>query len=284
MIDSPGLELRARSASGFAASGKYAQRVDEFARCWARFYERRALPACELAVLHAGPQHSGLGVGTQLALSVAAALHAWENEPCPPALQLARSVQRGLRSAIGVYGFLEGGLIVERGRWPEEPLSPLDCRFTLPEAWRVVLCCPLGVSGLSGTAEYDAFRRLPAVDRETTQRLVCELRERLLPAALQGDFHGLSESIYRYGHEAGMCFAAVQGGPYNGPLVTQMVDHLRARGVVGVGQSSWGPTVFALQPDPETAEQLARELRSEPLFENVCIQIATVARHGARIR
>ena len=54
-------------------------------------------------------------------------------------------------------------------------------------------------------------------------------------------------------------FAPAQGGRYASPAVAAVVARLRARGVRGVGQSSWGPTVFAVVRRPE-AEALAQEL------------------------
>ena len=60
---------------------------------------------------------------------------------------------------------------------------------------------------------------------------------------------------------AGEPFAADQGGPYAGPAVTGLIDKLRAWDFAGVGQSSWGPTVFAFAPDHSTAGALAAKLR-----------------------
>ena len=50
--------------------------------------------------------------------------------------ELAQSVGRGLRSAVGTYGFVHGGMIAERGKLPGEVISPLDARVVLPEDWR----------------------------------------------------------------------------------------------------------------------------------------------------
>lgn len=283
MIDSPGIAMHFRSADRFETRGIHAARATEVAKRWAEFYGLEQLPRCVIEIEHAAPQHCGLGLGTQLALSVAAGLHRWQGEPCPGPEQLARSVQRGLRSAIGVYGFLEGGLIVERGRLPDESLSPLDCRVHLPEEWRVVVCWPTGESGLSGTAECEAFRRLPAVPPETTARLVELLRNELLPSALAGDFDRFSESVYRYGYEAGLCYRTVQGGPFCSPRVAELVQYFRRNQASGTGQSSWGPTVFAFQPSAQRAEELVSRLRAEPGGKELTVAISRISAHGARI-
>lgn len=283
MLDSPGVQVRFEEAPCFEVRGPYAARTEQFARRWAEFYRLGVMPACAIEVVHAAPEHTGLGLGTQLALSVAAGLHAWNSEPLPPAEQLARSVQRGLRSAIGVYGFLEGGLIVERGRLADEPLSPLDCRVDLPDEWRVVICWPPDEAGLSGAAETEAFAKLPPVPTETTAQLVHLLREQILPAALRGDFAAFSESIYQYGYMAGMCYRAIQGGPFCSPRVAKLVHYLREAGVAGIGQSSWGPAVFALQPDAHAAKQLRDRLRGDAAWSDLEVCIARIANSGAHI-
>ena len=45
-----------------------------------------------------------------------------------------------------------------------------------------------------------------------TAALCREVLVDLLPAAAEGDFDAFGESLYRYGHEAGLLFAAAAGG------------------------------------------------------------------------
>ena len=45
-------------------------------------------------------------------------------------------------------------------------------------------------------------------------------------------------------------FAPAQGGPYARPAVESIVRYLESRGPHGVGQSSWGPTLYAFTDDP----------------------------------
>lgn len=236
-------------------------RVQEFVRRWARFYGWTDLPACRILIENAPPQHVGLGTGTQLALSVAAGLNAMYGVQQAAAIDLAMSVGRGLRSAVGTYGFVQGGLIVERGKLPGEPIAPLDCRLDLPAEWCAVLVRPQVPGGLFGPAEQQAFAELPPVPVDTTEQLIDEIRLRTLPAAAAGDFEAFSQSVYRYGRLAGQCFASIQGGPYNGAHLERLVDTIRRLGVRGVGQSSWGPTLFALQPDQQAAARFHDRLR-----------------------
>jgi predicted sugar kinase len=147
----------------------------------------------------------------------------------------------------------------------------------------VVLVQPAVASGLSGAAEQQAFDNLPPVPPEVTRQLSDEIRLHTVPAAARGDFEQFSESVYRYGRLAGQCFAAIQGGPYNGPHLEQLVDVIRSLGIRGVGQSSWGPTLFALLPDPAAAERFQRcliERLPPPLPKMI---ISPLNRHGAQI-
>ena len=255
-----GPRVRISVAKRFVATGLLKERASTFARRWAEWQGLGEVPACHLDTPSAPPEHSGLGVGTQLALAIAAGLNIFFDRPAPSPGELALSVGRGLRSAVGAYGFAMGGLVVEQGKLPGEPISPLDFQIDLPEVWRFALVRPRGGSGLAGAAEQEAFAELPPVPAAITERLVDEVRERMAPAAAQGAFEDFSNSVYEFGRAAGECFAPRQGGPYNGPLLTEIVAAIRALGVRGVGQSSWGPTIFALLLGESSFSALTAEL------------------------
>jgi beta-RFAP synthase len=282
MVERPGLRLKFATAPHFTASGSLADRALGFARRWAEFH-RRELPDCEVQVANAPPQHAGLGTGTQLGLAVAAGLNAWCGLPAQSPLELAVSVGRGQRSAVGTYGFVHGGLIVDQGKSAGELVSPLDCRVSLPEEWRFVLVRPVELSGLAGDDENRAIASLGEVPRAVHDQLVAEAREHLVPAAVTGDFADFAASLYRYGYLSGLCFAAQQRGPYNGPLLTELVERIRNLGYQGVGQSSWGPTLFTVAESQHHGEQLATRLRSQTWGERLDVLITPPCNAGAQI-
>ena len=283
MVDRPGLELSVEPADTFSVAGSLAERARKFADEWARFYGLIEPPKCHLKIRAAPPEHVGLGTGTQLGLSVAAVLYRFTGQPLPGAAELAASVGRGMRSAVGTYGFLAGGLIVERGKLPTDVLSPLDCRLDLPAAWRFVLLRPANAAAVCGDDERLAFAQLPAVPADVTAQLVAEVRERLVPAAARSEFDKFSESVFQFGRLAGSCFAARQGGAYNGPQLAGLVDLIRSIGVRGVGQSSWGKTLFALLPDQSIAERFVTELRRKFPGDNLEIEISPPNNTGVRV-
>lgn len=254
MVGQGTLRLRIEPAEQFVVEGPLAERVRTTAERFARARGEAELPACRVQVVAAPEEHVGLGVGTQLALSVSAGLNSFLGGDPLDAESLAALSGRGARSAIGTYGFTLGGLLVERGKLADETLSPLECRVEFPAAWRFVLVRPGNQRGLSGEDEQVAFRDLPPVPRETTERLWQEVREELMPAARAPEFERFGESLYRFGYEAGSCFAARQGGPFAGSRIEELVAAIRELGVRGVGQTSWGPTVFALLEDQAATE------------------------------
>ena len=266
MISKPELELRIEKADRLEAAGPMAERAMEFARRWHRWAAEHTKPAsplaCRIEVVAAPRPHTGLGTGTQLGLSVARGLSAlFDVAPQGPAA-LAASVGRGERSAVGSYGFAHGGLLVEAGKRPQQRFSPLVARVELPDEWRFLLVVSEQEEGLSGETERNAFAGLPAVPEEVTASLTEEILLGLVPAALERDFARFSQSLYRYGHTAGMCFASRQHGAFASQRIARIVNTIRELGVEGVGQSSWGPTVFALLQDEAAARALAKKLEA----------------------
>jgi predicted sugar kinase len=83
----------------------------------------------------------------------------------------------------------------------------------------------------------------------------------LVPAVVEGDLAAFGEALFDFNRRCGEAFAPVQGGIYASPAVADLVAFFRRQGVRGVGQSSWGPTVFAVVPDAEEADALSRRLR-----------------------
>ena len=253
MVDRPGLTVRVEPSNDWHSQGPHAARALEFARLFMGNDSRRWAIVVEDAPL----EHAGLGVGTQLALSVAKALAVEIGHDDWPATELAGRVGRGERSAIGIHGFDRGGLIVEGGKTAGEAVSPLVGRFDFPEEWGIVLASPEPASGWHGIREREALASLGPSPAETA--ILCRLvLMNLLPALASRDFDAFGEALFEFNARVGDVFAPVQGGRYSSPAVASCIEGLRALGVKGVGQSSWGPTVFAIVKR-EVAEDIAKK-------------------------
>lgn len=283
MIDSPGTQVRLWEADGLEVDGPLADRARQVAQAVFARWSSRSPVGCRIEIRSTARHHTGLGLGTQLGLAVVAGLHALYQRGELDATGLAGLANRGRRSAIGTHGFLHGGLLVEAGRQQAGPVGALAGRATLPAAWRFVLVCPRDETGLCGADETRVFRQLPPVSPEVSGELSRLARSEILPAARQGRFSALGEALYTYGCLAGNCFAQWQGGPFATPYLASLVEAIRAAGVRGVGQSSWGPTLFALLPDDSAARQLVQHLGERPDAGRLRLHVARPNRAGARI-
>ena len=239
---------------------------------------------CRIEITTLPRRHAGLGSGTQLALALAAGLNAFLGHASKSSTELARAVHRGERSAIGTHGFGRGGLLVEAGKLAANEISPLVSRVDMSPDWRWVLICPESEIGLSGEAERRAFEKLPPVPVETTDRLCRLALLELVPAAITADFTRFSEALYEFGHDAGLCFASQQAGPFASPRVAEIVARVRSLGVLGVAQTSWGPTIAALMPDESAAAALVERLQAASNVGSLDLHVAKPNNHGACVQ
>jgi beta-RFAP synthase len=281
MVEQPGLVLTARPARHWHASGPLAARALDFAR---RFVQAApGVPPLHLHIERTAPQHAGLGTGTQLALAVARAIALASGLTNLDSPELAYRVGRGRRSALGVRGFAQGGFLVDGGQGPSGAIAPLVARADFPEDWRVVLMTPAIRQGLHGCGETQAFellreRGFALAQTEALCRLVLL---GMLPALQERDGDAFGEALYDFNRRAGECFAPVQGGPYAGPATAELIALVRRLGARGAGQSSWGPTVFAVFADPGKAEDFVRRAGDQGLMPGVEVSISGAANQGA---
>ena len=283
MIQRPGIRVCLRPAPAFSVTGKHAKRALNFARRYLAAIGVDVEPKCNIEVADAPEDHIGLGTGTQLALSVATGLSVFLGQGEPPVEMMAVASQRGLRSSVGSHGFSLGGLLLDEGKMGDQRLAKIGDRVVLPEDWRWVLIRPRSGIGLSGASEQRAFHELPPVPVSKTDALLEEVQERLFPAARAADVELFGESLYRYGVMAGKCFAPRQAGAFATEEIQQIVDHCRKLGVRGVGQSSWGPTVFTLFDNDIAAGEFLLQFRAEPCHQDLQCTLAEPDNQGVQV-
>jgi beta-RFAP synthase len=244
-----------------------------------RCQDALGVAGARVRVLEAIPAHVGLGSGTKLALAVTAALAALAGNS-PDAIPLARAAGRGARSAVGLWTFVLGGLVVEGGvrRDVEQP-APLLVRYAMPEEWHCVLAIPAADPGLSGAAEEEAFARLrPDADRAA---LIAQIvLTSLLPALVERDLGEFGAALTRLQRLVGEAFASIQGGTFH-PRAGALVDALLRLGAAGAGQSSWGPAVYGLVGSEQQGRELARRL--EPELGGGRAELVRFDNRGARV-
>jgi beta-ribofuranosylaminobenzene 5'-phosphate synthase len=240
--------------------GEDAERAGEFARRFLDHHDLRG--GARVRVHHALPPHAGLGSGTQLALAVGRALAAVHRIDADVP-QIARAVGRGRRSAIGMWTFAGGGLVVEGGRLPDrDDAGPLVARLAFPSSWRCVVAVPAAPSGLSGNDETAAFDRLPSPPDRDVERVAHLVLMALLPAVADADIDAFGSALTQIQEMTGRWFSLVQGGTFAPGPSESLVRQMREWGAAGVGQSSWGPAVYGVLAGETASTRLAERLRS----------------------
>ena len=253
MIDQPRIFVEAVPANEWQISGSLAARVERF---------RVELPLRSPLSLHAEgpPEHVGLGVGTSLGMALAEVWSRFEGHADRSAHDLARLSGRGRRSGIGVHGFRHGGLVIDPGKDDGGAVSICETRCF---PWPVIVLRPKTTAPVwFGDTEQRVFIRQRPVDRviANRDRLFDLLHRSLLPALTANDFDTFSSSLGLYNRIAGEPFHEEQGGAYSSLEVAKVIEELKKRGHHGVGQSSWGPTVFAIVRSREEGEVLMGQL------------------------
>jgi beta-ribofuranosylaminobenzene 5'-phosphate synthase len=241
------------------------------------------VPPLDVSVLEAIPSHRGLGSGTQLALATARAIDACLHSGQIPVDQLALLTGRGLRSAVGTWGFESGGLIVDGGKLELEPVGTLAARLQFPPDWRFLLIFPNSASGLSGEDEIAAFENLSGMPQETTDTLCRLTVMQFLPAVQNADFGRASAAICQYGRRVGEYFAPAQGGIYVDSRMLDLSRRLADEGIEGFAQTSWGPTCAVLCQDEIMAARVSDLVQSTPQTRDCECLITSPLNRGATV-
>jgi beta-RFAP synthase len=277
----PRLVLSVERSETLSADGEDAVRAAAFA---ARYLSHYGLPpAARVTVHRALPQHSGLGSGTQLALSVARALAELHGHSVDVRV-LAGAVGRARRSAVGTWTFADGGFVVEGGREPEsDTCGPLVARLPFPADWRCVVAVPdAPAAGLSGAAEDAVFASLPKPSERDVEKVAHLVLMLMLPALADAHLDAFGRALTEVQLITGRWFASVQGGAFAHGISAELIARMAEWGARGVGQSSWGPAVYGIVAGDDSAQRLAERVRSF-LGTRGCVFDGPFRSEGARV-
>ena len=129
-------------------------------------------------------------------------------------------------------------------------IPPLVMRHAFPEDWSILVIQLPGLHGLHGADEARAFAGLPPIPEQVTERLCRIVLLDLIPAVLERDLPTFGAALMELQAHVGAIFAPAQGGTYTSPHAAAIVEELGRAGFVGIGQSSWGPTLYAFTDWP----------------------------------
>jgi len=252
----PRFVLRAWPASTWQVTGLAVERVEQQLHQLLRQPELAGVAPLHLQVMEAIPAHVGLGSGTQLALALAELL-ARAHGLRPSLTELLRWTRRGARSGVGAAAFNAGGFLLDLGQYQPPHPSPTYLRLDFPSDWQVALFLPEALPGLHGPREREVFDQLDAQANAVSDRLCRLALLHIVPALLEQRYEDFAEGLWEYNRLAGECFRRWQTGHYHSELVARIVDTLRQSPAKAVGQSSWGPAIFAIAPEAQLREALS---------------------------
>lgn len=261
-LEKPCMVLSAAEAPVLVVEGNDAGRARAYAE---RFYSRCGLPAgrrAKLSLKSALPPHVGLGSGTQLALTVGTALKLLHGLDYTTG-DLALMMGRGKRSGAGIALFDNGGFVLDGGHptGRSRNVPPVLWQEQLPEDWFFVVAIPDAPCGKSGERETGAFRNLPEPSPASAGEVCRHVLMGLVPAIREGDIRAFGRSLTAIQKIVGDCFSPAQAGRFACPFSEKVVALLSEGGAAGVGQSSWGPTVYGLVEGKRVADELASEVK-----------------------
>lgn len=265
---------------------EYAERLCDLLDC----------PGARVTLHETLPRHVGLGSGTQTALAVAAGI-ARLHGVAPRVREWAPELGRGGRSGVGVAAFERGGFVLDGGHPTERftadrpadgewTVPPVTAHHRVPDDWRFLLVCPDAPPGRSGDGEDESMRAVvESADPTVADRIAGVVTRRLLPAVATGAVDRFGAAIRELGRLNGTWFADEQGGVYRPPVGAVVASLADAPAVSGVGQSSWGPAVYAVTgADRADAARAAGERALDAAGVDGDVAVVTASDDGATVR
>jgi beta-ribofuranosylaminobenzene 5'-phosphate synthase len=244
---------------------------------WLNRHQSITLPISKLR-LYAPLPHQGLGSGTQIASMIAFLLwhvsgsnighsHAADNAAVaiptsenPTLSQLAALSLRGLRSHIGLAGFLEGGFVVDLGQSASE--LPRTKTTPFPDTWPILLLRNPSSVGTHGSQEKKWFEECSRTPNAHRLRMMQLVEDVIVPSVRNEDWEAFDHAIGEYGRLAGSVFSKAQGGMFRTSQMEQLAAFGDSLGFQGVVQTSWGPTVALITKDEEQVNWLIEKYQS----------------------
>jgi beta-ribofuranosylaminobenzene 5'-phosphate synthase len=198
------------------------------------------------------PQHSGLGSGTQMALSTGKLISMVYNKELD-GKTLSNITGRGGTSGIGVNAFEKGGFIIDGGHTfgkgkDKEDFRPSSASknvrappvlFRHDFNWDVVLTIPKG-ENIYGDKEVDIFKKYCPIPLNETQKMCHLILMKMMPAVIENDIKSFGEVVNEI-QKLGFKKIEVE---LQKDIVKELLRALQ--NVSYSGLSSFGPTIYSI--------------------------------------
>jgi beta-RFAP synthase len=163
---------------------------------------------------------------------------------------------------VGTTIFQSGGFVVDGGKDQKTNcFPPLIYRQPFPKEWRFVVAIPNIKEGLSNSQENYAFQELTKMSVHDVGQICRLTMLKLLPALSEKDIESFGDALTKIQVLTGKHFAQAQGGTFSSPVAADCIDFMKKAGAYGVGQSSWGPALYAIVKEHQ-AKQLHTRVKA----------------------
>ncbi|SDA37407.1 beta-ribofuranosylaminobenzene 5'-phosphate synthase [Methanobrevibacter millerae] len=212
------------------------------------------------------PPHSGLGSGTQIALSTGKLITEHIGEESN-GVSLGKITGRGGTSGIGVFAFDHGGFIVDGGHSKKEKDSFLPSsaskasppqlfgRYEFPEEWGVLLVILKSDVSVNGQKEVNIFQEYCPIDTQEVELYSHLVFMNMIPFLIEKDLPCFGNIINKI-QTIGFKNIEVSLQTDN---IKNLMKKLREIGAYAVGMSSFGPTVYSFYD--ETNKHIVDEIK-----------------------
>ncbi|MFW6142484.1 MAG: beta-ribofuranosylaminobenzene 5'-phosphate synthase family protein [Candidatus Saliniplasma sp.] len=226
------------------------------------------------------PRHVGLGSTTQLCLGTGFAMAKLSGHDIDP-IKLAKMIGRARFSAIGTYGFKHGGFILEGGKSAPMEVPPLLFQNDIPEDWRFIIISANEWEGFDESEEQPIMEELK-VSKRFPQIISHHIVMGILPALKARDIEDFGYHMTHIQKTVGKSFSDYQQGIFH-PAVGDIINELKKH-TYGVGQSSWGPTIYGLTT-ADKAHEVKNKMKEWLTIndKNTSLRIAEPENKGVRL-
>ena len=210
--------------------------------------------------------HSGLGSGTQIALSTGKLIceHIGQESN---GYSLGKITGRGGTSGIGVFAFDYGGFIVDGGHSVKEKSSFLPSsaskagppqlfgRYEFPDEWGVLLVILKSDVSVNGQKEVNIFQEYCPIDRNEVELYSHLIFMNMIPFLIEKDlpcFGNIINKIQTIG------FKNIEVS-LQSDNIKALMNKLTEIGAYAVGMSSFGPTVYSFYDN--TNKHIVEEIK-----------------------
>ncbi len=245
-------------------------------------------------------EHAGLGSWTQLYLAIAKALFILDDkETVPATVHLARQLQRGGTSGIGIAAFDSGGFIVDGGHHissqdPEGSIfflpystmirapPPILMRRSVPRDWHFLVIDSSNATRL-GNGFFDesqAFEMNCPIPADDVGKVVRLVMMQLIPGFVEGDLVSVRKAINSLQF---IGFKKAELKLVDRRMI-KIMRNLHEKNVA-CGLSALGPTLYCILEDKSRAIEIKEYLEGilDDFNLKADLHVGTASNEGAKI-